>query len=294
MQHRKVSYVNGRYVPHEHAMVHIEDRGYQFSDGVYEVMALEKGKLLDDDLHYSRLKRSLDGISVAMPVSVPVLNSVIRELSRVNKINSGYIYIQVTRGVAPRNHSFPKGNIRPSLVVSFVHPKPPTEKEYENGVDVITGDDIRWFRRDIKSISLLPNVLSKQDAIKAGVKEIWFIDKVTGFITEGSSTNAYIIDKSGTILTHPANEYILGGVTRDSVLKEARKAGIKIEERPFTLAEAEGAAEAFLTSTTSWVLPVVKMNGKKIADGKPGKITKKLIELYSSYVASNLNKNDKN
>lgn len=283
MTHGKISYVNGKYVPHEKAMVHIEDRGYQFSDGVYEMLAVKKGKLLDSDLHLKRLKRSLKSLYIDWPTSPDSIRVIIKELIRRNKVTNAYVYLQVTRGVAPRNHPFPK-DAKPSLTVMFSELQPPPQKDYESGVKVITGPDLRWGRRDIKSISLLANVLAKQEAVKAGVKEMWLIDGNSGNITEGSSTNAYIINKAGEIVTHPANECILGGVTRDKVLRVAKKAGIKVKEKPFKLKDALAAKEAFLTSTTSGVLPVVQVDKKKIGNGKPGEITKKLMKAYSDFM----------
>lgn len=284
MVQRKISYVNGRYVPHEDAFVHIEDRGYQFSDGVYEVIGIMNGKMFDDELHFKRLERSCKHLHMNMPVTVPAMKIIVNELIRRNRVKDSYIYIQVTRGVAPRNHAFPKPGTKPALTIMFTTLTPPPQKDYDKGVSIITGKDIRWHRKDIKSISLLANILAKQDAVIAGVKENWLVDKVTGFITEGSSTNAYIVDKSGVVRTHPADECILGGVTRDVVLQIAKKNKIKVSEKPFTIAELRSAKEAFITSTTSGVLPVVKADGKNIGNGKPGEITMRLNKLYNEHM----------
>jgi D-alanine transaminase len=285
MVHRKISYVNGRYVPHEHAFVHIEDRGYQFADGVYEVVAILNGKMLDEKLHFKRLQRSCDCLDILMPMPVSSMRIVINEMVRKNNVQNSYIYIQITRGVAPRNHPFPKGGIKPSLVIMFTELKSPPEKDYKNGVSIITGEDIRWKRKDIKTISLLANVLAKQEAVKAKVKEIWLIDSITKNITEGSSTNAYIIDKKGILRTHPATEHILGGVTRDTVLRLACEAGLKVAEEAFKPEDIKDAKEAFITSTTVGVLPVVKIDGNNIGNGKPGEISNKLTELYNKYMS---------
>lgn len=261
----------------------MEDRGYQFSDGVYEVIAIMNGKMLDDDLHFKRLKRSLDELGIKMPMKKSSMNAVIDEVARRNRVTDGFLYLQVTRGVASRNHAIPK-NMEPSLTVMFVELKPPPKQDYENGVTVVVAEDIRWKRRDIKSISLLANTLAKQVAVEAKAKEAWMVDKVSGFVTEGSSTNAYIVNEKGEVQTHPANESILGGVTRDSVIRAAKKNGIKVKEKPFTLAEAKKAREAFFTSTTAGVMPVVQIDKKKISNGKPGEVTKKLIDVYDDYM----------
>lgn len=277
-----ISYVNGRYVNHAEAAVHIEDRGYQFSDGIYEVIAVFNGKMVDGEPHLKRLERSLTHLHIPLPMPLESMKCIIRELLRRNRRNEGYVYIQISRGVAKRNHAFPK-QVEPSLVITLSVAKHPSYKERYQGVSVITLPDIRWGRRDIKTVSLLPNVLAKQKAVEAGVKEAWQVN-AQGCVTEGASTNSYIVTRDGVVITHPANETILEGITRTTVLALAREHGIKVEERPFTLEEAKAAAEAFLTSTTGGVLPIIQIDDSKIADGKPGKVSLKLMNLYDDYI----------
>lgn len=280
----KIAYVNGRYLPMNEAYVHIEDRGYQFADGVYEVIAVRNGGLLDGKPHLERLSRSLAGLEIAPPLSSRALELVISELIARNRTREGTLYMQVTRGVAKRDHPFPRAT-KASLVMNTTGPKNPKPHEIGNGVKIITVPETRWARRDIKSIALLPNVLAKQEAVRAGVREAWFVEN--GFITEGSSTNAYMVTAKNEIITHPANNSILAGVTRAATLKLAGKAGIKIIEKPFSLKELMGAKEAFLTSTTAGVLCVVEVNGKKIGKGAPGEIGRTLRGLYESYAEKN-------
>lgn len=277
----KISYVNGQYVNHLYASVHIEDRGYQFSDGIYEVIAIENHTLIDGEGHLARLERSLRELCIPMPMPRAAMECIIRELLRRNRRRDGCIYIQVTRGVAKRDHPFPK-QVEPSLVMTLSPPKKPSAALKKTGVEVISCPDIRWGRRDIKSISLLPNVLAKQKAVEAGVKEAWLVDE-KGYVTEGASTNTYIV-KDNVIITHPANERILGGITRDTVLKLARQNGMKVEERPFTLEEAKSATEAFITSTTMAVMPVIKIDDKVIGNGHPRETAQTLMSLYEAYM----------
>lgn len=277
-----ISYVNGRYVRHADAAVHIEDRGYQFSDGIYEVIAVFNGEMVDGEPHLKRLERSLRELSIPMPMPVGSLRCVIKELLRQNQRQDAYLYIQITRGVAKRNHAFPK-EVLPSVVMTVSAPKHPTYAERYKGIRVITLPDIRWGRRDIKTVSLLPNVLAKQKAVEAGVKEAWQVNG-EGIVTEGASTNAYIVTKDNVVVTHPATEQILEGITRNTLLALAKKHKIKVEERPFTLEEAKKAKEAFLTSTTGGLLPIVQVDKAKIGDGTPGDVSLKLMALYDEYV----------
>lgn len=281
---QKISYVNGSYVNHLEAAVHIEDRGYQFSDGIYEVIAIEHGVLIDGEPHLVRLERSLKELEIAMPMSRAAMKLVIKELLRRNHATQGCLYIQVTRGVAKRNHDFPK-NVAPALVMTLSGPKTPSSKQREEGVHAITHPDIRWGRRDIKTISLLANILAKEQASRAKVREAWLYDE-QGIITEGSSSNAYIVTKEGILVTHPANNRILGGITRSRILELAKDAGIKVEERAFNIAEIATAREAFITSTTAGVLPVVKIDDTVIGNGFPCEVTRKLAKLYENYVMS--------
>ncbi|MBX6368822.1 MAG: D-amino-acid transaminase [Rhodospirillales bacterium] len=278
----RIAYVNGRYVPHREAAVHIEDRGYQFADGVYEVTAVKDGKLIDEDRHLQRLARSLRELRIERPMSDAALKLVTRELLRRNGVRDGIVYLQVTRGVARRDHAFPVG-ARPSIVMTAKRTKGPPPKAVEEGVSVITIPDQRWARCDIKSVSLLPNVLGKQRAKEAGAFEAWQVDRA-GNVTEGTSTNAWIVTEKGEVVTRKADEAILNGITRLAVLDIIRSEGLAFIERPFSVEEAKSAREAFLTSTTSLVLPVVSIDGTPIGDGKPGPFTRRLREYYQKHM----------
>ena len=278
----RISYVNGAYELHNEAMVHVEDRGYQFADGIYEYIAFYNQKLLDANLHFARLERSLGELDIALPMSLSAMQLVVRELIERNGRQDGGLYIQITRGVAKRDHPFPK-DTKPSLVMTVCGAKSPKAHEVIEGVKVITLPDNRWNRRDIKSVSLLANVLSKQEASRKNVREAWlYMDK--GYFSEGSVSNAYIINTQGDIITHPLDQNILGGVTRDVVLKLARKAGITVHEKPFTMYDIKQASEAFITSSSANVLPVVKVDEVLLGKGKPGEVTKKLQALYNAHV----------
>ncbi len=278
----RIAYVNGEYVPHGHAAVHIEDRGYQFSDGVYEVIAVRNGVMIDGDGHMKRLQYSLDELEIAMPMSSRALTVVMAETIRRNRIRNGIIYLQITRGASPRNHPFPDF-ARPAVVITARRAAFPSRADEVAGGHVITIPDIRWDRCDIKSISLLPNVLAKQAAIEADAVETWLIDG-DGYITEGSSTNAWIVDKAGTLVTRPKSNAILGGITRETILKLARENGIDVVERPFTPDEAKAAREAFMTSTTSFVKPITRIDDRVIANGEPGEISRRLLSLYIDHM----------
>ena len=275
----RVAYVNGRYESYGEAGVHIDDRGYQFSDGIYEVIAVIRGKMLDEDLHHDRLERSLRELRIAQPMGRKALSHVMRETLRRNNVTSGIVYIQVTRGVAMRDHPFPAKPVPPSLVVTARRIKGPPKEAIENGIAVITTPDQRWLRRDIKSISLLPNILAKQAAKEAKAYEAWQVNP-DGTVNEGSSTNAWIVTKAGELVTHPADNSILNGITRISLIAAARKRGLQIVERLFTVDEAKAAKEAFITSTTSHVLPVVTIDGHPIGNGHPGETTMALRQAY--------------
>ena len=276
------AYVNGRYLPHGEAAVHIEDRGYQFADGVYEVVPVIGGALIDEDPHLDRLDRSLAELRIAQPMSRAALKLVSRELMRRNKLTDGVVYMQVTRGVAPRDHKFPK-NARPAIVMTTRQSTGPSAAQIETGVGVISLPDQRWDRCDIKSVSLLPNVLGKQLAVEAGAYEAWQLDD-DGFVTEGTSTNAWIVTKDGKLVTRHANQAILGGITRWRLLKLAAEQGVAFEERPFSLDEAKEAREAFITSSSNFVLPVTQIDGQPVGNGHPGILAAKLREHYSAFV----------
>jgi D-alanine transaminase len=284
----RISYVNGRYVHHRDATVHIEDRGYQFSDGVYEVVAFYNRRLLDEALHMKRLRRSLQALQIAQPMSDKAFAVIMREIIARNDRSDGTLYLQVSRGVARRDHPFPK-TARPSLVMAVTGPKMPKDKEVKEGVSVITAPDQRWARKDIKSISLLPNILAKQSATAAGAREAWLVNE-NGIISEGAVSNNAIVNAKHEIITHPADKDILGGITRDVVLTLARKARHTVIERPFSLKEALSAREAFLTSTTANILPVVCIDTKTVGNGKPGAVTMKLLGLYHEHITQETGK----
>ena len=280
----RYAYVNGRYVPHAQARVHIEDRGYQFADGVYEVILVHGGRLVDEEPHLDRLGYSLSALRIPWPMARPALQLVMRELISRNGVAAGTVYLQVTRGVAARDHKFP-AQARPSLVATTKRQKPASGGASTAGVAVITQPDIRWRRCDIKSVSLLPNILGKQAAAEAGAFEAWLVDDEDN-ITEGSSTNAWIVTRAGRLVTRNLSAAILSGITRLSVLQLLKSEGIVFEERRFSVAEAKEAAEAFLTSTTSLVLPVTRIDGQAIGDGQPGLLTMKLRDGYLRQLAA--------
>ncbi len=279
----RIAYVNGRYLPHRDAAVHIEDRGYQFSDGIYEVIGVTGGRILDEEPHLDRLDRSLGALSIRWPMSRRALKLILREVLRRNYVRDGIVYIQMNRGVAPRDHAFPK-NAAPSVVITARRARAANPDAQRKGVAVITIPDIRWQRCDIKTIGLLPNVLGKQQALESGAFEAWMADS-DGFVTEGTATNAWIVTADGQLVTRPTDRTILSGVTRASLAAIVRLSGIKLSERPFTVEEAKRAREAFITSTTSYVTPVVSIDGSVVGDGTPGPVTRKLQDWYRSYVA---------
>jgi D-alanine transaminase len=278
----RIAYVNGRYLPLQSAAVAAEDRGYQFADGVYEVIKVLGGEPRDLERHLDRLARSLAALEIAPPMTRRALESVLRETLRRNQLSNALLYIQVTRGSAPRNHLFPR-RARPSLVVTVRRPAFPGEREREEGVGVITRPDLRWGRCDIKSISLLPNVLARQSAAAAGCREAWLVDR-EGIVTEGSASNAYIVDAGRRLITHPLNERILGGITRSVVLELARQDGIEVVEQPFSVEQAHAAREAALSSTSSWLLPVTTIDGRPVSNGMPGHVVRRLMALYAGHL----------
>ncbi len=272
----RIAYVNGRYLPHAAARVHVEDRGYQFADGVYEVCEVRHGRLVDERRHLDRLARSLSELRIAMPLARAALGVVMRETVRKNRVRDGIVYLQVTRGVASRDHGFPPPGTRPSLVVTARAIDPVKQAALaEAGIAVVTVPDNRWERVDIKSIALLPNVLARQAARDRGAREAWFVDQ-DGLVTEGSATNAWIVTAAGRIVTRPAEFGILRGITRAVVLEIAAKQGLKVEERPFSVAESHAAREAFATAASQIVMPVVEIDGRPIGDGRPGPVARAL------------------
>ena len=283
----RYAYVNGRYVDHLAAHVHIEDRGYQLADAVYEVWAVFGGRLADAPGHFARLKRSLGELRIAAPMSEAALTIVLREALRRNRIVDGQIYLQVGRGVAPRDHAFPNPPVSASVVITA---KPldmaASEARAALGVGVVTVPENRWGRCDIKTVGLLPNVLAKQAAREAGAVEAWFVDDL-GLVTEGASSNAWIVDAEGRLRTRDIQANILRGVTRLSVMRLIEESGLALEERAFTVEEARSAREAFVTGAGSLVLPVVRVDGAIVGDGVPGPVAKRLRELYISQARRN-------
>ncbi len=276
----RISYVNGRYVAHRDASVHIEDRGYQFGDGVYEVCEISRGFIVDMTRHLDRLNRSLTELSIAWPMTRNALMVVIREVIRRNRVVDGLVYVQVTRGVAGRDFVFPPSDLQPSLVViARKVDLAAVAKKVENGLKVITVPENRWDRVDIKSTGLLPNVLAKQKAKEAGCQEAWFVD-TEGKVKEGGSSNAWIVTKDGVLVTRPADHGILRGITRTTLFDVATKLGYKIEERGFSVAEAKGAREVFLSSATTIAMPIVEIDGQPVANGHPGTITLSLRQAF--------------
>jgi D-alanine transaminase len=268
----RIAYVNGRYQLHREAAVHIEDRGYQFADGVYEVCEVNEGRLVDERRHIERLKRSLSELRIALPMPINALSVVLHETVRRNRITEGMVYLQITRGVWPRDHAFPPPEIRPSLVVTAKSiDRARLERRGAEGIAVITLPESRWPRVDIKSVSLLPNVLAKQTAHDRGATEAWFVDP-QGFVTEGASSNAWIVTAGGELVTRLADHSILRGITRTVVLDVAAAAGLVLKERSFTVAEAYAAREAFVTSATQSVQPVIRVDDRAIGNGKPGPV----------------------
>jgi len=277
----RIAYVDGRYVPHREARVHIEDRGFQFADSIYEVCAVIDGRLMDEQGHLDRLERSTGALGINMPMARGAVQVVMREMIRRNRFSNALLYLQVTRGTHKRDHPMPTAH-RSTLVMT-VRPfnVAAVEKRRTEGVAVITLPDIRWGRCDIKTTGLLPNTMAKTEARKKGAFEAWMIDR-DGYITEGASTNAWIVTGEGVLVTRNLSSQILAGVTRLGVLNALAREGFNaIEERAFTLKEALAAREAFVTSASGGVLPVVSVDGQRIGDGRPGQTTRRVHALYA-------------
>ncbi|MBG6143662.1 D-amino-acid transaminase [Roseibium album] len=276
----RIAYVNGQYVRHADAAVHVEDRGYQFADGVYEVCEVWQGKIVDMPRHLDRLHRSLNELRIDWPMARSAVEFVIRQVIRRNRVVNGLVYIQVTRGVAKRDHFFPAEDVAPSIVVTAKPTSPAASQvQADKGIAVVSYPENRWPRVDIKTIALLPNVLAKQHAKENGGKEAWYID-ADGNVTEGGSTNAWIVTKEGALVTRPAENGILRGITRAVVLDLVQKEGLTFDERPFSLAEAFEAKEAFVTAASTLVMPVTRIDGKIIGNGHPGSVATRLRELF--------------
>ena len=278
----RIAYVNGRYLPHGQAAVHIEDRALQLGDGIYEVTNVIGGQPIDEDPHLDRMERSLRELGIAMPMGRAALKLVMREVIARNKIANGLLYLQVTRGAAKRDHVPPKHPPRPTLILTMrAQDMAALAGRMEKGIAVSSQPDIRWGRCDIKTVQLLPNLLAKQAAKQAGAFEAWLVDR-DGFVTEGASTNAWIVDTEGTVITRDLSNAILPGVTRRIMLDAMAEAQLKVVERKFTLAEALKAREAFISSATGAAVPVVAIDGQKIGNGSPGALTRRIHDLYAT------------
>lgn len=274
----RIVYLNGEFLPFDEARVPIMDRGFLFADGIYEVSAILDGRLVDNAAHLARLDRSLGEIGIRNPHGAEEWERLQTELMQRNGVTEGLVYMQVTRGVAERDFAFPPAHTPPTVLMFTQAKTVAANPLAEKGARIITVEDLRWKRRDIKSVALLAQVLAKQQAVAAGVSEAWMIED--GAVTEGSSSTAFIISRDRRLVTRPLSTALLPGITRASVLKLAAEADLAIEERLITVEEAHEAAEAFYTSASSFVMPVIEIDGRRIADGVPGPLTKRLRELY--------------
>ncbi len=281
----RIAYVNGRYLPHAQAVVHVEDRGYQFADGVYEVVYLHDGRLIDRDLHLDRLARSLAELRIRPPIGRESLCVAMAELVARNRRRTGLVYIQVTRGVGPRAHAFPVAGTRPALVMTLRRAPAFPASLHGWSASAITLPDQRWARCDIKSVALLPNVLARQAALEAGAMEAILHDD-GGMVTEGASTSVWIVDSAGVLVTRPLSHAILPGCTRAALLTELADAGLAVEERAFSVDEMRAAREVFLTSASSFVKPVLRLDGAPVGDGMPGPVATRLFDLFARHVRS--------
>ncbi|MFN3144486.1 MAG: D-amino-acid transaminase [Paracoccaceae bacterium] len=269
-------YVNGEYLPEEEAKISVFDRGFLFADGVYEVTSVLDGKLIDFDGHATRLQRSLNELEMAAPVTREELLEIHRQLVAQNEVTEGLVYLQVTRGAADRDFTYPEG-VTPSIVLFTQHKKLAASPVADKGLAVISIPDLRWGRRDIKTVQLLYPSMGKMMAKAAGADDAWLVED--GHVTEGTSNNAYIV-KGGKIVTRHLGTEILHGITRNAVLRFAREAQMEVEERPFTIEEAQAADEAFVTSATTFVMPVVSIDGATVGAGTPGPVARRLREIY--------------
>ncbi len=276
----RIAYVNGRYVPHRDAMVHVEDRGYQFADGVYEVCEISRGFIMDMTRHLDRLDRSLRELQIAWPMSRKALQIAMSEVIRRNMVMDGLVYLQVTRGVASRDHAFPSGTVKPAIVITAKRlDTAAVARRAATGISVITVPENRWDRVDIKTVGLLPNVLARQAAKVAGAHDAWFVDP-DGTVREGASSNVWIVTRENVLVTRQAETGILRGITRTTVIDVAKKLGFAVEERDFSVDEAKNAKEVFMTSATTVVMPVISIDGHSVANGHPGSTTLSLREAF--------------
>jgi D-alanine transaminase len=276
-----IAYVNGTFVPLSEAKISILDRGFLFADGIYEVAAVLDGKLIDNASHLARLERSVGEISLKLPETVDRIQEIQQELVARNKLVNGMVYLEVTRGADKgRDFAFPK-DVKPTLIMFTSEKDIVNAESAKTGINVITVPDIRWARRDIKSVALLAQVLAKQAAAEAGAGEAWMIED--GQVTEGGSSSAFILTQDDVIVTRQNSSAILPGCTRKAVVALAEERQLRVEERPFTIAEALAAKEAFITSATVFVQAVVSIDGKKVGSGKPGPMTNRLREIYVEF-----------
>jgi len=274
------AYVNGAYVPLSRAAVSIQDRGFQFADSIYEVWAVRAGRLFDVEGHLARLQRSLGELQMRAPMGEAALMMVVREIVRRNRVHDGIVYLQISRGAAPRDHGFPPAGTPPTIVLTAKNlDRAAIAKRFETGIKVITLPEARWARCDIKSTNLLANVLARQAARDAGAFEAWFVDG-EGNITEGSSSNAWIVDAEGRLRTAGLSNQILHGVTRAALLNIARDLQMPVLEQPFSVDEAKAAREAFISAASNPAMPVIAIDGAAIGDGRPGPIARRLREHY--------------
>ena len=278
----RIAYVDGVYQPIDMPGIHVEDRGYQFADGVYEVFAVHNARPVDEEVHLDRLERSLAELDIAAPMSRAAMKIVVRETLARNRIRNGIVYMQVTRGVASREHNYPAG-LKPVLVVTARQTDLARRASVlRDGISVITVPDQRWARCDIKSISLLPNVLARQAAKDSGVQEAWQVD-ADGMVTEGAATNAWVVDSAGLLRTRPADGGILNGIVRQTIIGLLDELELTFEERAFSVEEALSARECFSTASTLAVFPVVNIDGQDIGDGKPGTVARQIVNLYDQH-----------
>jgi D-alanine transaminase len=274
----RIVYVNGEYLPEQAAKISVFDRGFLFADGVYEVAAILRGQLIDNKQHLRRLRRSLQELNMASPADDITIESIQKELIRLNHVDEGVVYLQVTRGAADRDFAYPVDS-SPSLVLFTQKKKIIDLPAAKAGIKIITTEDIRWGRRDIKTVALLAASMAKMLAIESGADDAWLVDR-DGYITEGSSFNAYIVTSDGTIITRHLSNDILHGITRSAVLHLAEKDSLQVIERPFSVEEACQAQEAFITAAGFFVLPIIQINNNVLGDGKPGPVTAKLRSIY--------------
>lgn len=279
----RIVFLNGSFLPIEEAKVPFMDRGFLFGDGVYEGVGVLEGRLVDNEAHLERLERSLQEVRIPNPYSREEWTRLEEELARRNGMTEGFIYFQVTRGVAERDFTFPE-HVVPSVAMFTQAKAIVNAPSAETGIAVVTMPDLRWKRRDIKSLNLLAQVLAKQAAKEAGAQEAWMVED--GFVTEGGSSSGFIVTREGRVVVRPLSNAILPGITRKALLALSKDIGIELEERLFTVEEAYEAAEAFMTSASTFVLPIVSIDGRSIGDGKPGPITRKLRETYIRMAAA--------